>query len=62
MKPGIFFEEWELLTEPLLIQQLPLINLTGIATKEDDRIQAREEHLKYREEAVRDQIVKETLE
>lgn len=34
-KVGMFNEEWELLTEPKLIQPLSLISLNGIATQED---------------------------
>ena len=34
-KPGMYFEEWELLTEPALLSPLPLINLSGMAVKED---------------------------
>jgi hypothetical protein len=30
-RAGMFFEEWELLTEPLLIKALPVVNLSGIA-------------------------------
>ena len=31
----MYFEEWELLTEPALLSPLPLINLSGMAVKED---------------------------
>jgi hypothetical protein len=31
----MYFEEWELLTEPLLLSPLPLINLSGIACGAD---------------------------
>jgi len=35
-KVGMFNEEWELMTEPLLLNALPVISLSGIATKEDE--------------------------
>lgn len=31
----MYFEEWEFLTEPILLSPLPLINLSGIACKGD---------------------------
>ena len=34
-KVGMFTEEWELLTDPLLTQPLNVVTLTGIATQED---------------------------
>ena len=34
-KPGMFFEEWELITDPHMLQPLPVIYLTGIATLND---------------------------
>jgi hypothetical protein len=34
-KPGIFFEEWELLTDPQMLQPLPLVYLSGISTLSD---------------------------
>lgn len=37
----MFNEEWELLTEPLLQQALPVVSLSGIATHEDDMKGAR---------------------
>lgn len=38
----MFFEEWELLTEPLLLQALPMVNLSGIAIQEDEYVQTRQ--------------------
>ena len=35
-KPGMFNEEWELLTEPQLLEPSPLLNLSGMATKADE--------------------------
>jgi hypothetical protein len=32
----MFNEEWELMTEPLLLNALPVVSLSGIATKEDE--------------------------
>jgi len=32
----MFNEEWELLTEPLLLNSLPVLSLSGIAVKEDE--------------------------
>jgi hypothetical protein len=40
-KPGIYSEEWELLTEPQLLEAVPILNLSGMAVKEDDFIDAR---------------------
>jgi hypothetical protein len=37
-KPGMFNEEWELLTEPQLLESAPLLNLSGMATKVDEYI------------------------
>ena len=37
----MFFEEWELLTEPMLLQPLPMVALSGIATQEDAFVEAR---------------------
>jgi hypothetical protein len=34
----MFFEEWELITEPSLLNPLPLINLSGMATQDDDKV------------------------
>ena len=34
--PGMYFEEWELLTDPQLLVALPLVYLSGIATLNDD--------------------------
>ena len=38
-KPGMFNEEWELLTEPSLLEQAPLLNLSGMATKVDEYVE-----------------------
>jgi hypothetical protein len=32
----MFFEEWELHTDPQMLQPLPVIYLSGIATKDED--------------------------
>lgn len=40
-KAGMFNEEWELLTEPELMETPPLLTLSGMATKEDEFIEAR---------------------
>ena len=40
-KAGMFNEEWELLTEPELVEAPPLLTLSGMATKEDEFIEAR---------------------
>jgi hypothetical protein len=34
-KVGMFNEEWELWTEPLLLQNLPILSLCGVSTEED---------------------------
>ena len=34
-KVGMFNEEWELLTEPLLINSLPMLSLSGISLQAD---------------------------
>ena len=39
----MFFEEWELITEPALLQPLPVVNLSGMAIKEDLLGQRRKE-------------------
>ena len=38
---GMFNEEWELLTEPQLIEAVPILNLSGMATKQDEFIDKR---------------------
>lgn len=48
-KPGMFFEEWELLSDPSLLAPLPLINLSGIAIQRDNNVERRDEFLKRRE-------------
>ena len=35
----MFNEEWELLTEPQLLEQAPLLNLSGMATKTDEYVE-----------------------
>ena len=40
-KPGMFNEEWELLTEPQLLEPAPLLYLSGMATKADDYTEKR---------------------
>lgn len=37
--PGIYNEEWEFLTDPELMERAPLLNLSGMATKDDDYVQ-----------------------
>ena len=37
----MFNEEWELLTEPQLIEAVPILNLSGMATKQDEFIDKR---------------------
>ena len=39
----MFNEEWELLTEPQLLETAPLLNLSGMATKSDDFVERRDE-------------------
>jgi hypothetical protein len=41
-KPGIFSEEWELLTEPQLLEPVPVLNLSGMAVKEDEHVNGRQ--------------------
>jgi len=41
--PGMFNEEWELLTEPMLIEPAPILNLSGMATRVDEFIESRAE-------------------
>lgn len=38
-KPGMFFEEWELITDPHTLTKLPLFYLSGMATQNDDKRQ-----------------------
>ena len=40
-KPGMYNEEWELLTEPQLLEAAPLLNLSGMATQGDSYIDKR---------------------
>lgn len=42
-KVGMFNEEWELLTEPLLINTLPVLTLSGISLQSDEYSQKRDE-------------------
>lgn len=42
-KPGMFNEEWELLTEPNLITPAPLLCLSGMATKADEYVEKRKQ-------------------
>lgn len=52
-KPGMFTEEWELITDPQTLTKLPLFYLSGMATQNDDQRQAFiQETLKNREEEV----------
>ena len=37
----MFNEEWELLTEPQLLEPAPLLNLSGMATKNDEYLEKR---------------------
>ena len=39
----MFNEEWELLTEPQLLEPAPILNLSGMATKADDYVDKRRE-------------------
>jgi hypothetical protein len=39
-KPGMFFEEWELITDPQTLTKLPLFYLSGMATLNDDKRQS----------------------
>lgn len=39
----MFNEEWELLTEPQLLETAPLLNLSGMATKADEYIEKRQQ-------------------
>lgn len=52
-KPGMFFEEWELITDPHLLQPLPMIYLSGIATLNDDE---RQRMIKEKSERVQREI------
>ena len=36
-KPGMFFEEWELITDPQTYHKLPSFYLSGMATLNDDK-------------------------
>ena len=40
---GMFNEEWELLTEPQLLEAVPILNLSGMATKQDEFIGKRDD-------------------
>lgn len=61
-KPGMYFEEWELLTDPQLLTGLPVVNLSGIATLADDvRQNMIAEKKKSVEAQIEGAIVKESL-
>jgi hypothetical protein len=49
----MFFEEWELITDPHMLQPLPVIYLTGIATLNDDE---RQKKIRERKEQVEKEI------
>lgn len=42
-KVGMFNEEWELLTEPLLMNSLPVLSLSGISLQVDEYSQRRDQ-------------------
>ena len=42
-KVGMFNEEWELLTEPLLMNSLPVLSLSGISLQPDEYSQRRDQ-------------------
>lgn len=42
-KIGMFNEEWELLTEPLLMTSLPMLQLSGMALQEDQYADRRDQ-------------------
>jgi len=42
-KVGMYNEEWELWTEPLLKNQLPILSLSGMSTSEDNLVHKRED-------------------
>lgn len=42
-KVGMFNEEWELLTEPLLMNSLPMLSLTGISLQTDQYADKRDQ-------------------
>lgn len=58
----MFNEEWELLTEPLLLTSLPQVCLSGIATQEDKYKKRREDFWKdYEEEFAKRETVDENI-
>ena len=57
----MFNEEWELLPEPLLKNQLPVLSLSGIAVQEDLYEQKREEFWKDFESKFVQEDSKETV-
>lgn len=61
-KAGMYFEEWELLTEPQLLATLPQLNLSGIVIKRDQDGENRQGLLDRREGEVKDQLIQEILE
>ena len=42
-KVGMFNEEWELLTEPLLVNSLPMLSLSGVALQPDNYADKRDD-------------------
>ena len=41
-KPGMFNEEWELLTEPQLLEPAPLLYISGMAIQDDEYLEKRD--------------------
>ena len=60
-KVGMFNQEWELLTEPLLINSLPMLSLSGIAVEEDKLAKKRAEFWKEFEQNFVQRDASETL-
>lgn len=58
----MYFEEWELITEPSLLTPLPLINLSGMATKDDEKVFERDLIEKEFEKAFRRRDAEEIFE
>lgn len=61
-KPGMFLEEWELQTEPYLLETLPVLHLSGIALQEDELIEARQSIIDKLDDSAKQNAAKEALE
>jgi len=60
-KVGMFNEEWELLTEPLLLNSLPVLSLSGISLQTDLYAERRDQFWKHFDKTFMEKDAKETV-